>query len=183
MWNSSVKKLAWKNIMEFKNLKDCDVEYAYSILCWRIKDLLSKGIKQYEHPYPPKDIFLKRQKSNYNFALYDDSKLAIIVSLIPNYKPGGWSNEIKKENFIWVTSLFSSKEYKGKNLGYLMLDEIDSFAKTKRYKSLLLDCYLGDGFLVKYYNQRGYNEIARKEVEYPNRRFQAVLMGKELSLK
>jgi GNAT superfamily N-acetyltransferase len=166
--------------MEFRNLKDRDVENAYSILCWRIEYLLSKGIKQYEHPYPPKDIFLDRQRNNYNYALYDDSTLAIIVSLMPNYKPGGWISELKIENFIWVTSLFSSKEYKGKNLGYFILDEIGTFAKTKGYNSLILDCYLGDGFLVKYYNQKGYKEIARKEVEYPNRIFQAVLMEKEL---
>jgi GNAT superfamily N-acetyltransferase len=166
--------------MEFRNLKDCDVENAYSILCWRIEYLLSKGIKQYEYPYPPKDVFVIRQKNNFNYALYDDKKLALIVSLIQNYKPDGWINEIKKDNFLWVTSLFSSKEYKGRNLGYVILDKIDTYAKEKGYNSLFLDCFLGDGFLVKYYNQKGYKEIARKEVEYPNRKFQAVLMEKEL---
>jgi len=166
--------------MKFQNLRDCDVEYAYSILCWRIEDLLSKGIKQYERPYPPKDGYLDRQRNRWNYALFDGLKPVVIVSLMLNHKPAGWISEIQKDNFIWVTSLFSSKECKGRNLGRVILDEIDAFAKTGGYDRLMLDCYLGDGFWVEYYVQKGYKEIIRKNVEYPHRIFQAVLMEKEL---
>jgi len=165
----------------FRHLKDEDVDQAYSIICSRVQYLLSRDIKQYTEPYPPMELFVERQKKEYNFGLYYGNELTAIVSIIPNYIPDCWIEYKPKINFAWVTSLFSSEKHKGKNLGYFTMKEVENYLLSQKIYFLLLDCYVDDGdYLVSYYSNINYKEIVRKEICYPTHTFTAALMAKTL---
>jgi GNAT superfamily N-acetyltransferase len=165
----------------FWHLQDEDFVKAYSIRCSRVQYLLSRNIKQYAEPYPPKELFVERQKEGYNFGLYDVNELTAIVSIIPNHIPDCWIEYKPKINFAWVTSLFSSEKHKGKNLGYVTMKEVEKYLLSQKIYFLLLDCYVDDGdYLVSYYNNINYKEIVRKEICYPIHTFTAALMAKTL---
>ena len=140
--------------------------------------LIPKGIKQYTQPLPSRKVFDERQRGGFNYALYDQGKPAGIVSLIPNYVQDEWKGSITDERYLWVSSLFVSKEYKGHHIDEHILGHIENHAVDNNYHVILLDCYLGDGFLLNYYAKNGYKEIGRKTFKYPNREFEAVLMRK-----
>ena len=172
-----------ENELRFSALEDPDVEQAYSILTSRVYDLKNKGIHQYQEPYPPIEMFRERQKEGFNFALYDGKQLAAIVALIPDYLPEGWSEfPLPKQNFIWLTSLFSSLEYQGNHLGKIMLQKTEEYLPAQQISILLLDCYINEEeFLVKYYRRFGFKEVLRKKVVYPGvNTFSAALMMKSL---
>lgn len=164
--------------MEFTLLKDSDLKKAYSIITWGVEHLLSRNIRQYLKPYPPIEIFRERQTNRYNYALYDGNDLAAIVTLIPNHKDDDWKEFINSDNYIWISTLFTSKDHKGKNLGTRVLKEIEYLLQKSDVNTIYLDCYLGDGFLLNFYQNNGYHEISRKLFKYPNREFEAVLMKK-----
>jgi hypothetical protein len=165
----------------FRHLQDEDADKAYSIICSRVQYLLSRNIRQYTEPYPPKELFLERQKEGYNFGLYDGNELTVTVCVIPNYIPDGWKEYVPQTSFAWITSLFSSEKHKGKNLGYITMEEVENYLLSQKIYLLLLDCYVDDGeYLVSYYNKINYKEVVRKEICYPAHTFTAALMAKKL---
>lgn len=168
----------------FQHLKAEDIDEAYSIICSRVQYLLSKNIRQYLEPYPPKELFIERQKNAYNFGLYDKNELTAIVSAIPNYVPDGWIEHAPRIDFAWITTLFSSEKHRGKNLGYTTMKEVENYLLPKKIYFLLLDCYVNDGeYLVSYYRNIGYKEVVRKDICYPTHAFTAALMSKRLEMK
>jgi GNAT superfamily N-acetyltransferase len=168
----------------FRLLEAEDIDEAYSIICSRVQHLLSKDIRQYIEPYPPKELFIERQKNGYNFGLYDGTELTAIVPTIPNYSPDGWLEYAPRNDFAWITALFSSGKHRGKNLGYITMKEIENYLLARKIYSLLLDCYVDDGeYLVSYYRNIGYTEVVRKEICYPTHTFAAALMKKTLEMK
>jgi GNAT superfamily N-acetyltransferase len=168
----------------FQHLQAEDVDEAYSIICSRVQYLLSRNIRQYLEPYPPKDLFIERQKDGYNFGLYDGNELTAIVSAIRNYLPDGWMEYAPRNDFAWITALFSSEKHRGKNLGYVTMREVENYLLSRKIYSVLLDCYVDDGeYLVSYYRNIGYEEVVRKEICYPTHTFTAALMKKTLEMR
>jgi hypothetical protein len=165
---------------KFDYLNDTDVPQAYSILKARIYDLISKGSRQYKHPYPVFDGFVERQKNSQNFALYIKDKIACIISIMPNYKPEAWNDEFNCDNFIWFTSLFTNPTFKGENYGLSLLRESENYACRKNFDFAYLDCYTGTEFLANYYKKEGYKVVKDKIVKYPVNEFKASLMVKNL---
>lgn len=167
-------------LMEFGLLNDTDTDKAYSIIEWRVKYLLSRGIRQYLYPYPPKDVYQERQKSGFNFALYDGGEIAGIVTLIPDHVHEGWKEYFPSEHYLWISSLFVAEEYRGRSIGEEILKRAEKFASGRNCRILFLDCYLGDGFLKNYYGRNGFHEICRKTFQLPDREYEAVLMRKDI---
>ena len=114
-----------------------------------------------------------------NYGLYDNGLLAI-VSLMKNYVPEGWKEEIKSKNFVWLTSLFVKLSMKRKNIGSIIIEKIYNWAKNEKINEIYLDCYYGNGFLENYYTLFGYKRIVKKLVEYPSHKFEAVLMKNDI---
>ncbi len=169
------------NKYSFQLLQNKDVDNAFSIICSRVQFLLKRNIKQYSEPYPPKTLFIERQKKGNNYGLYNGNELTAIVSIIPNHIPDCWIEYKPKNNFVWVTSLFSSEKHKGKNLGYVTMKEVEKYLLSQRIYLLILDCYVDDGdYLVSYYNNINYKEIIRKEICYPSHTFTSALMSKTI---
>ena len=173
------------NSAQFKLLKlrDRDMRSALDIINWQSDYLKIKQIDQYRLPYPDSKELKTRQDKGYNFSLYDISnkEIAVFVSLIPNYIPDGWKEFEPEKNYCWLTSLFTSKDYKGRNLGYTMLQEIDKKLISESFRIIMLDCHVGFGdFLVDFYRNDRYVEIARKHMIYPTNSFNAALMKKNL---
>jgi GNAT superfamily N-acetyltransferase len=168
---------------EFLRLNDVNIDNAYEIIRWRFDYLMKKGIKQYLAPYPPFDTFKKRQEDGLNFGLYISGKLNGIVTLMNSF-PEEWEEIKLKDRFLWICSLFTSKEAKGKNVGSVLIEKIEEYAKSISVDLLILDCYINEtDFLVKYYQKFGFKEIKRKEVIYPSRSFFAAFMLKDIKIK
>jgi hypothetical protein len=63
------------------------------------------------------------------------------------------------------------------------MDKVEVYAKSLSIDTLILDCFINETeFLVKYYQNLGFTEKLRKEVIYPNRKFQAAFMFKNLRI-
>ncbi len=166
--------------LTFTHLNDRDVPAAYALLLERIDDLHAMGIRQYEQPYPPMEMFRERQQSGFNYALYDGGSVAGIVSLIPDYTPDTWRDHVHDSDFIWITSLFTSLRYKGRNIGYTTLRGAEQHCRAQGWEKFYLDCYAGKDFLSNYYARFGFRELVRKEACYSASTFAAVLMMKHL---
>ena len=165
------------------NMKDHDLDKAYGIICWQADYLRSKGINQYPVPYPTTVELHRRQEKDYNFCLYDSSndQIAVFASVIPSGIPDGWKDFEPTESYVWISSLFTSKEYKGNGLGYKMMSEIESKSKREGFRLALLDTHVEYGnFLVEYYSAIGYEEVVRRSIVYPTNTFQGALMKKRL---
>jgi GNAT superfamily N-acetyltransferase len=169
-----------KKMIDLLRLKDQDINKAYDIICWRFNYLQSKGIEQYIQPYPPFDVYKVRQIKGQNFGLYINGNLSALVTLVHSF-PEEWS-EIKPDNkYLWISSLFSSKEIRGQNISKILMDKVEDYAKSLSIDTLILDCYINETeFLVKYYQKLGFTEKLRKEIMYPNHRFPAALMFKNI---
>jgi GNAT superfamily N-acetyltransferase len=164
-------------------LKDQDLEKANEIIIWQSIYLKSKMIDQYRKPYPDMTELRKRQVQTFNYGLYKikQDRLAVFVSIIPNYVPNGWKEYEPTGRYVWLTSLFTAKEFKGQNVGYIMLQKITDKLILEDFKHILLDCHVGFGdFLVDYYRKDNYKEIARKVMIYPTNTFKVVLMQKDI---
>ena len=170
-------------MIEFLRLKDINVENAYEIIRRRFDYLEKKGIKQYLAPYPPYETFKKRQEDGLNFGLYISGKLNGIVTLMNSF-PDEWEEIRLNGRFLWICSLFTSKEARGQNIGSVLIDKVEEYAKSMSFDFLILDCYINEtGFLVQYYKKLGFKEIKRKEVIYPSRSFFAAFMLKDIKIK
>lgn len=101
--------------------------------------------------------------------------------MIPKGIPEGWKDFEPTESYVWITSLFTSKEYRGKRLGYRMLREIENKSKPEGFRFALLDTHVGYGnFLVDYCTAIGHEETETKLIVYPTNIFEAALMKKKL---
>ena len=161
-------------------LKASDVNLAYAILSSRIAGLIARGIDQYPGPFPPRKTFLERQKRGHNFALYNHAKPVAIVTIQENYIPPEWSECADQQSHAWVSSLFVAPDHKYRRVGHLILDAIQAHLRQRGISRIYLDCYIDSGFLEGYYSACGYQTVAKKMFVYPDRKFSAALMKKDL---
>lgn len=162
----------------FRKLPHEFVNSGYSIIEERFDWLISKGIKQYPFPFPPKETYLHHQEKGLNFGLFYDEELRGIVTLTPNVTGEGWNPKISGDH-LWISALYTKVGCS--NIGKTILNGIEEFAGINNFKHLLLDCYLDGGFLQNFYKHNGFGIIEKKLFRYGEREFEAALMIKDIS--
>jgi hypothetical protein len=148
---------------EFRRIDNSEIDEAYSIVCQRTDWLNSTGLKQWTEPLP-KSVFDNRQKSGQNFGLFCNDQLVVFLSLVKESIPY-WQKEIGNADVWWLTTLASSIDFLGKNLGETAVGRAINFLKGKNVTTLYLDCV--EGFLPMYYGRIGFKKIIQKDIDFP----------------
>ena len=148
---------------EFRKINNTEADGAYSIICQRTDWLNSKGIKQWTEPLP-KPVFDNRQKSGQNFGLFCNDQLAVFLSLVKESIPY-WQEGIGNADVWWLTTLASSVDSSGQDLGHITVRQAVDFLDGKNVTTLYLDCI--DGFLPVYYERIGFRRIVQKDIDFP----------------
>ncbi len=159
-----------------------DLEKTYGIILECSDWLKSKGIKQWNPPYP-KNLFEKDIKDGNVYYFSKNGKLCGTCTLSKNppfYYPAGLRNLQKHE--IYISRLAVSRGLKGRGIGKKLLHEIESYCKSNGIRKIKLDAIKSNKFLHEYYSSVGFNKIKEfKPLKIRNRKFDpAVLMEKRL---
>lgn len=163
----------------FRKLTSLEFEKGYQILCDVSNWLNRKGIHQWPKPLP-KNIYQKWQERGENYGLFIDGKLAAVLSLIRGKKEQ-WRGHVTVDQALWLTSLATALEFKGKKLGRIATRKACEHLIERKVGEIYLNCVHGSGFLPSFYKELGFEQIARKSVDYPVGTFDMVLMRRRLS--
>ncbi len=165
---------------KFSQLKENDLNEAYSIIEERFSFLEGKGIHQYPFPYPTKEDFIKQQRDGINFCLKEDNSLFGIVTLTENVVRGEWNYRIFNRS-LRISAFYTNIKVRGGGFGKILIENIEKYALQNSFDQLLLDCYTETGFLEGYYEDIGFKTQEKMVLSYPPRTFECALMVKELN--
>jgi hypothetical protein len=160
----------------FRPLRAEEFDAAYAILCEVTDWLLAKGIQQWVQPFP-RAIYWERHDTGRNYGLFVGEALAAVASLMPSL-PVYWGDYPADEPFVWLSTLATGLEFKGCDLGRVMLAQIDAHGASQGIANIYLDC--AHGFLPAYYETAGYETLVRHQFNFPHGAFDAVLMCKRI---
>jgi predicted N-acetyltransferase YhbS len=163
---------------QFRRLLPEEFDAAMGIIVEVTDWLLSKGIRQWLQPIPA-EIYQTRQEQGENYGLFADDELAAVVSLL-DYRPPYWEEYLPETPYKWLATLASSRRFKGQGLGELTIGKAELFLADEGYEEIYLDCFYGQGVLPQFYGALGYEQIARRDLEFPFGVFDSVLMKKSL---
>lgn len=165
--------------MEFRRLKDHELEEAYSLHCRLVEQMLSKGIRQWLRPMAKKK-FEERQERGENYGLFSEGIMKVLLSLVRRRDYHEWDDLFPDKETIWLNTVSVNPENKEKGLGKVAVEKAMEFLERQGEKNLYLDCVINDGFLVRYYKTLGFDLETEKRVTYRSGTFDMALMKKRL---
>jgi GNAT superfamily N-acetyltransferase len=128
----------------------------------------------------PQDIYRQRHLRGENYGLFLSNELRAVVTLT-TYRPGSWAEYLPETEFMWLATLASLRQYKGQNIGRVLLAQAEAFVQQQGIQSIYLDCYYSRGLLPHYYEQAGYLWIARQDLIFEDESaHDSVLMYKDV---
>jgi len=146
--------------LTFRRLAAAELDAAYAI----VRDV-AQWLQERDLPtwLVPLDIYQQRHQQGENYGLLIDDLLCAVVTLT-RYRPTSWAEYLPDTNFIWLATLASRRQLKGQHVGRLLLVRAERFVQQQGFESIYLDCYYSRGLLPHYYEQVGYQWIARKDL-------------------
>jgi GNAT superfamily N-acetyltransferase len=161
----------------FRRLLPEEFQDAYAIVCQASDWLGSKG---YQHWLVPVQAYCQRHAAGENYGLWMKDVLVAVVSL-GQHGPRAWQEYLPSTEFIWLGTLVTAIEFKGRNLGMVTLNQAEALLRQQGVNEIYLDCYYDTGFLPRYYESAGYKWVARKGLIFADGSVHdSVLMCKEL---
>lgn len=142
----------------FRTLTSVEEDDGYQIICDTVEWLRSKDIDLWRQPLPC-EVYAARHQRGENYGLFADKKLTAIVSLVHGAAKQ-WAEELPDPQIIWLSTLTTANTFRGCGLGRQLVDQAISCLAGRGEKALYLDCK--PGFLVDFYSDAGFAEIARK---------------------
>lgn len=167
------------NNLTFRLIKDNELGLAYQIHSEVVNYMLNKGIQQWLRPIPFSKLET-RQKKNENFGLFYYNELFVFLSLLKRTDYHEWEGYIEEPMTIWITTVSTNIRYKGKSYGKTAILKAIEYLEKHGFKELYLDCVIGEGFLVEYYQALGFKFIDNQNVKYRSGVFNVALMKKVL---
>lgn len=164
------------NEIAFRRLHADEFDAAYAILSEVTDWLLAQGIRQWVRPFPL-DMYRERHDDGRNYGLFVGAHLAVVGSFMPALPPY-WGDYPVEESSVWLSTLATARKFKGRRLGYTMLEQIENHCRAQGIANIYVDCAYG--FLPSYYAAAGYHWITRHRFHFPHDDFDAVLMKKTL---
>lgn len=163
----------------FRRLEPEELDAAYAIIVEVTEWLLDKGVRQWLAPLPL-DVYRQRHERGQNYGLLIDDELAAVVSLLTD-RPIYWDEYLPETAFAWLSTLASSRRYKGYGLGPVTLTEAEASLARDGIGAVYLDCLYGAGHLPQFYESVGYEQVARKVITFLHGDYDSVLMCKSLA--
>lgn len=148
-----------KIIMKKAHMKDLDTIYEIILECaeW----LKSRGIKQWNPPYP-KNKFEKDISEGKVYSFVSRNRIIGTVTL-SRIKPYYYPQTIWSDNAdtLYITKLAVPRKLKNLGVGKKLLVEIEKEAKARKIKKLILDVPEHNKKLQEYYLDSGYIQVEK----------------------
>jgi len=160
-------------------LPDIEVIMKITQLC--AKQMIAKGIYQWNEHYPNKKAFTNDVKRDELYILEFNGQVigSVVLSDFMNeeYIPINWLSENDKN--LYVHRLAIDPRHQGKGYAQKLMDFAEAFAKDNNYRSIRLDTFSQNKRNQKFYELRGYNQLDDiyfpKQSEYPFHCYELVL--------
>ena len=159
----------------FRRLQNSDLDAAVAILAAASAWLLARGIRQWTTAYP-RELYQQLQDRGENFGLFEDGRLAAIVTLTD--APAEWNAELAGQRVRWISKLAVAPDCHGRNFGRLIMERVLDQLRQEGVTSAWLDCR--NGPLVAFYESLGFERVLAKVVEFPDVTLELVLMTHDL---
>jgi ribosomal protein S18 acetylase RimI-like enzyme len=161
------------------NLKDIDSIMQLTKAC--AKNMIAKGIYQWNEHYPNSSAFENDSKNNELYVLEIDGKVkgTIVISTLMDeeYIPVKWLT--KNENNIYIHRLAIHPELQGKGYAKKLMGYAEHVAIDNNYSSIRLDTFSKNKRNQKFYELRGYKKLGDiyfpKQSKYPFHCYELVL--------
>ncbi|MGC1632683.1 MAG: GNAT family N-acetyltransferase [Gelidibacter sp.] len=125
------------------------------------KDMISKGIYQWNEHYPNAEAFENDIKRDELYALTHGDGIVgvIVISTFMDhvYKPIKWL--ITSNKNIYIHRLAVDPEYQGRGFAQQLMDFAEKFASDNKYSSVRLDTFSQNERNQRFYERRGYKRL------------------------
>jgi N-acetylglutamate synthase-like GNAT family acetyltransferase len=163
--------------MEFRRITDSELDEAYAVICDAVEWLNAKDIQQWPSPIPRRS-YERMQARGQNYALFCEGRIAVVLSLAPGRNPH-WKGVVDEE-VTWLRTVATGQDARGTGAGREALAAAACEVAAAGATELYVDCVYGDGFLPRYYESVGFEQLARREITYLTGTFDMVLLRKTL---
>lgn len=159
-------------------LKAAEVDDAYGVLLAAGEWLASKGIhNQWPVPFP-RPLYDKRQQRQENYGCFVGRQLAVVLSITREHVHA-WSHQTGDGESWWLASVAVAPAFHGQGIGRRAVQRALDVAHGAGAGTVRLGCI--SGFMPKYYESLGFQQVDRKTLNYPFGSFDMVLMAHDLS--
>ena len=145
-----------------------DLEEIYSLTKRCAKDLIKKGVFQWNDSYPSKVILQQDIELNQLWKLVDNSVIIGIIVLTEiedkEYLAVSWLTKNVKN--LYVHRLAVDPKQQGKGLAKQMMDFAENYAEENYYSSVRLDTFSENRRNQRFYEARNY--IKLQNIFFPN---------------
>ena len=145
-----------------------DLEEIYSLTKRCAKDLIEKGIFQWNESYPSKEILQKDIELQQLWKLQDNGVIIGIIVLTEiediEYSTVKWLTMNKKN--IYVHRLAVDPKNQGKGFAKQLMDFAENYAEEHNYASIRLDTFSENKRNQRFYELRNYKKL--ENIFFPN---------------
>lgn len=131
------------------------------------KDMIMKGILQWNEDYPSRNAFENDIKRNELYVLISDKNIIGCMVLTPlidsEYIPINWLT--KNINNLYIHRLAIHPNNQGKGFAQIFMDFAEQFAINNNYISIRLDTFSKNVRNQKFYEIRGFKRVG--EIHFP----------------
>jgi GNAT superfamily N-acetyltransferase len=144
----------------FRRLNAEEFAPTYAIVQEAARWLCQRGLPNW---LVPPEVYQQRHTRGENYGVFFTETLRAVVTLT-RQQPVSWAEYIpKEEDFIWLGTLAVPRQFRGQNWGQITLAQAEAWSAQQGISWIYLDCYYSGGVLPRYYQQAGYQWLARKE--------------------
>lgn len=142
-----------------------DLNEINSLVYHAIKEMESKGIKQWDEMYPTQEDFINDIEAEQLYVGLNHTKLVVIYVLNQEcdeeYKNGQWKDD--KKVFYVIHRLCVNPLFQNKGIARITMEHIEKEAHGKGVKAIRLDVFSKNPYALKLYDACGYCRVGTVE--------------------
>jgi len=147
--------------MAVRIAEKADIKKILSITSACAKDMVSKGIFQWNDQYPNKEAFENDLKNNWLYVITNNQNTVGSISITPKmdeeYTPIKWLTRNSKN--LYIHRLAVHPEMQRKGYAQKLMNFAEGYAKKNNYISIRLDTFSKNFRNQRFYEQRGYQRL------------------------
>ncbi len=147
--------------MAVRIAKQADIKKILSITSACAKDMVSKGIFQWNDQYPNQEAFENDLKNNWLYVITNNQNTVGSISITPEmdeeYNSIKWLTSNNKN--LYIHRLAVHPEMQRKGYAQKLMNFAEGYAKKNNYISIRLDTFSKNFRNQRFYEQRGYQRL------------------------
>tara|TARA_B100000029_G_scaffold183005_1_gene180622 strand:+ start:4186 stop:4689 length:504 start_codon:yes stop_codon:yes gene_type:complete len=147
--------------MAVRIAEQADIKKILSITSACAKDMVSKGIFQWNDQYPNQEAFENDLKNNWLYVITNNQNTVGSISITPEmdeeYNSIKWLTSNNKN--LYIHRLAVHPEMQRKGYAQKLMNFAEGYAKKNNYISIRLDTFSKNFRNQRFYEQRGYQRL------------------------